>query len=177
MDQQSKVTHQTDDCRLQLENQNALLRSQNRWLKRLALGSLAVAGLASFAGFARVSDAQPGANRTIVAERFVLLDAAGKKRAVIGQDAVYGLTLLDEDEKPHAVLFANKATGRGLTLYSDTLEGRKVGLAQFPNGSAALIFNDAAGKGRAVLATQADDKPVIILSDEKSKPFFSQGQQ
>lgn len=158
-----------------LERQNQILLTQNRWLKRLSIAVVAGAAVTICVGTTSFREVNAAAPKTVVAERFVLVDKAGKKRAVLGQEKAYGLTLLDEDETPRAVLFANKATGRGLNFMGNSdASKQQVGLAQLPDGSSVLLFTDEGGKGRVMLATAEKGKPVFVLSDENGKAVYSQ---
>ena len=115
---------------------------------------------------ARASETTP-VLAEVRAQRFVVVDAAGRTRAVLASpDAGPGLLLLDAAGKLRAMLSVG-AAGSLLRLY-DTAGSLRVGLAvtvfgQTTRGTPALHLLDAAGKTRVALVAHNDDPGVVVL--------------
>lgn len=108
-------------------------------------------------------EAAPRAERVVVAERFVLVDDQGRRRAVVGVSTEGpGFYLLDETERPRVGL--DMARGRPSLVFSDEHGRSHVRLAMTAEGS-ALSLADADGRPRIGLDVSSG-RPDIHLLDE-----------
>lgn len=103
------------------------------------------------------------------AKRFVLVDDAGKLRAVLGAATrgAVSLGLLDNDDKIRSVLIVDSNGTPRLELFAAD-ETRRVVLSVFPNRSGLGIFGEA-GRGGAVLDVVADGAASLGLTDSKER--------
>jgi hypothetical protein len=154
------------------------LEKQNRWLRRSLVVALTVAGVAWLTGQSPPGQAQPRQDRTVEAERFVLLDATGKKRAVLGAEKLPnqevpgspGLYLFDDEGNVRIVLNTTKEGGAGIAVCDRTPNlNPQVVLMMSKEGNAGLGLQDGNGKSRALMEMEKDKAPVLILQDENGK--------
>jgi hypothetical protein len=182
----------------------ARLERENRWMKRgfLCLG-VALAAVFLLAGQAP----PPRAGKTVEAERFVVVDADGKKRGVFGVDkafpswdkarptlALYGKEdqpafavnteggssglFFQEDGETRLGLAVTKGKFAGLVIYRNPTDRKsEIGLFYSDDGKPALVFNDPNGRTRAGIILEKGDKPILSLQDENGKIIFSQAQR
>ncbi len=143
------------------------LERQNRRLQ----GAVALALVAGAAGLllgARPAALATDKSRAVEAERFILRDAQGKRRAeltVQGDEAF--LLLAGADENPRVRLTAKPP---GLVL---TDEGGNVAAYLYQLGyGAGLDVRDGKGRIRAALGVRKEG-PVLQLLDDKDKPIFT----
>ncbi len=146
-----------------MESRLNRLERQNRSLRRLVFSVCLLAGLATVAG------AVSQESRVVEAERFVLRDAAGARRAVLTViDGRAALALL-RDERPRLVLTESEDFV-GLTMHNGEGVSRVTLGAVAEN--AAFFVNDDKGQPRAVLAVGKDGQPGLELHDAGDKPTF-----
>lgn len=123
------------------------LERENRRVKRV--GAVVLVGIAAAAlmGQART------AGRKMEAERFVVLDSSGKRRAELGvwPDGWAGLAIFDLDGKGRA------------------------GLRLAPDGAPSLALFDPDGKKRAELYAEPNNKAGLVLTDKDGKTSFPPG--
>jgi hypothetical protein len=136
---------------LSIEERLKRLEEENKRLRLLALGVVVLSGGSLLLAAATAVRARlPQPVRIVEAERFVLRDASGKTRAVLGMDADgLGLRFYDASGKVRAVLGLIADWPR-LTL-SDASGKPRAWLEGTPDG-AALDLTDASGKPRAELS-------------------------
>jgi len=126
-----------------------------------AMGPLVLAALlfAAAAGGGAVSavlvggapEAEAAGADQVRAQRFEVVDAAGRLRALPGV-----------------------TDGPGLTLY-DAAGKERAALVVFPGGSPGLSLFDAAGRARAMLWTNPDGTPGLTLYDAAGKERMGGG--
>ena len=152
------------------------LERENRWLKRI--GALFVAGVAAGALMGQM---QPPA-ATVESQRFVVKDAAGQPRVVLGATVDGSIfEMYDKDGERRAAM--GIATDGSATLSLGTkgdkggvwISARPYGWSNLqvfdragtprlatgvtPDGATVLIVNDSSGTARAGLGIGADDRP------------------
>jgi len=134
-----------------LERELAVLSERvvrlERRLRRLRLVGMAL--VVATAGVV-LSGQAPPEERTVVAERFVLVDSAKKTRAGlrVARDGAVSLTLMDAQENIRAVL----------GLRSD--------------GSPLLTLSDKAGEVHALLTVRNDKKPGLFFLGKDDKVLW-----
>jgi hypothetical protein len=166
----------------------ACLESQNRWLKRGFFSLLVGAGAVLLVA------AQPaGKPKEVQAEKFVVVDAAGKTRAILGVDKVHpaweqpraGLYIHGPDGKPQVLLMADEGTGGG--LYLQEKDATRLGLVSRQGKMAGLVVyrKPEDRKSQIGLFYSDDGKPGFFLNDQNGtsrigmileaggKPMFS----
>jgi hypothetical protein len=177
-------------CRLDaLERNNDELRRANRALRRtatvcLGAATLSVAAMLWAAVLAAPAhaDGTPEVAKSLRAEQFVLVDAKGKTRAVLGIDTAWpwgddrtpkekqtpqpGLYFRDPEGKPK-LFMAALADASVLTMLD---EGGKGGLvfALSKDRQAMMGINDDKGLTRAVLGVGKDGKPLLLLRGDEA---------
>lgn len=151
-----------------LNRRIADLERSRRWARNLVLllTCLLVSVAAGRDGVSSspAAGATPGSGRDIlVAEEVHLRDAGGRLRVLISARA--GISLLDEDGRPRAVLSLD-ASGPGLLLYGET---SRTGSSMTVSGDGpAMAMRDGGGRTRILLAA-IDDGPALLLSDENER--------
>lgn len=167
-----------------LEARLGRLERQNRWLKRSVGLAVAAAGLALVLGGPRPGQAQPGGEKSIEAERFVLRDAHGKKRAVLGiaggtsrDSTPPTLALYDENEKPRLMISASAEDGAEIALGSELKPTSgfrpRLILSVSAAGRGGVVWRDEEGKIRLRLWLDEDDRPHLVIQDSKEVPVFA----
>jgi hypothetical protein len=142
-----------------LERRVAQLERSQRRLQGITFVSVALLVAAVSLGMA----ADPVPPQTVVAKSIQLLDDAGRLRILINARA--GVSLLDEEKRPRAVLSLDRS-GPGLALYGTS--SRAGTLLNVNAEGPALSLRDNAGRTRALLAA-IDQGPALILSDENER--------
>ncbi len=148
-----------------LEKRLADLEKAHRRLKR-SVGAIAASGIAL--ALVGATQAPPG---TAVAKSLHLVDEAGKVRILINPRA--GVSLLDEEGRPRAVLSVDKS-GPGLALYGTSSKSGTI--LNVNDDGPALAMRDNQGKTRALLTTIGAG-PALIFSDEREKERIALIQQ
>jgi hypothetical protein len=172
-----------------LERSNDELRRANRTLRQTATACL-VAGVvgicaavwAALPATPAHADGTPETAKLLRAEQFVLVDAKGKTRAVLGIDEAWpwgddktpkdkrkpepGLYFRDPEGKPK-LFMAALADASVLTMLD---EGGKGGLvfALSKDRQAMMGINDDKGLTRAVLGVGKDGKPLLLLRGDEA---------
>jgi hypothetical protein len=127
---------------LSVEERLKRLGKENKRLRLLAWGVVVLAGGSLLLAASGVRARPPQLGRIVEAERFVLRDASGKPRAVLGMDADEpGLWLYDAGGKPRAAL-AVTADRPGLALY-DASGNARAALAVTAGGPALWLYDKA----------------------------------
>jgi hypothetical protein len=186
----------TDERLERLERELTLAKRHNRWLLALAGTVVLTLVLARvFSGDSNTAQAQGKGSdgKIIVANRFVLEDERGKKRAVLGTDKgdaslamsdengklrvllnvsnnEVGLAVYDEGKNPRAVISAGKDDA-SLNLCGKKGEGN-LSISIIENGP-GLVLLDERGKPRVGLGFDKEHGPLLKMFDEKGKPFWS----
>ncbi len=147
-----------------LERSRCRARNVVLLLTSLLVAMTAIGASRDGAPSSAAGGATPGRERDIlVAEEVHLRDARGRLRVLISARA--GVSLLDEDGRPRAVLSID-ASGPGLLLYGETsLSGSSLTVNR---DGPALAMRDGGGRTRVVLAA-IDEGPALILSDENER--------
>jgi hypothetical protein len=155
------------------------LERENRKLRRngtlvMGLGALMLLATASMlislrAGTGQVAEA-------VEANRFVLRDADGHVRAVLGlnPDGATRLVLQDRDgrERLRLSLLADGSPGVSFT----DREGRtRAVLGLLPDETSSLVFADRWGKTRAVLGLSADESSTLVFADRNGETRMGVG--
>jgi len=148
---------------------------RRRTLTSAAIVGLLVAGIGLAAAAPRSSQPAPeapplgSAVSEIRAKRLVLVDDAGKLRAVLGSATrgAVSLGLLDNDDKIRAVLIVDANGIPRLDLFGAD-ETRRMVLSVFPNRSGLAIFGEG-GRGGAVLDVAADGTASLGLTDKQER--------
>jgi hypothetical protein len=188
---------------LSVQARLARLERENRWMRR---GLLSL-GVALTAVFLLAAQAPAPKGKTVEAERFVVVDAEGKKRAVFGVDKAFAawdkprpaLVMYEKEDQPAFALSSEggstglyfqedgetrlglavtKGKFAGLVIYRKPADRKsEIGLFYSDDGKPGLVFNDQNGTTRAGIILEKGDKPIFSLQDENGKTFFSQAQR
>jgi hypothetical protein len=145
-----------------LENDNARLRRTTLLLSIGVIGALALS-LGVFVS-ARLDRTRVAAH--VEAHRFVLRDAQGNVRAVLGPTPEGGsrfvLTDVAGRERLRMTLLADGSPGLS---FADS-EGRsRAVLAFLPDETANLVFADRTGRTRAVFGLMPDESTTLVFAD------------
>ena len=135
----------------------------------LALGATALVALFG----AGALGAAPPEKRTLEAQEFVLKDAEGRTRAVLGvlPDGAADLSLLDDAGKAKAWLRVTTEGAASLRLVDRNEKGGI--LLDFGRAdTATLNFVDRTGRPRASMLLAPDGSPGLRLADEGGKALF-----
>ena len=110
--------------------------------------------------------AQAAVLEEVFAKKFVLVDDAGKPRALLGlvANGRSGLALYDGAGKPGIDLIVLPDGGSALTLH-DAASNAAVGLTIVPDGGPGLEMYDAAGHAVIGLGVFPDGRPVLEMCD------------
>lgn len=165
----------------QLEEPSAIvarldrLEHENRRLKLAGLLACALAGAVLLWGPAVSQD---GWKRTVTAKEFLLVDAAGKRRASLGfaPNGSPGLRVYDAAGENRASLGSDDGADGSPVLGLLDANGRaRVWLASLgEDGSPSLGVSDAAGTPRASLHSAGEDgSPGVSLYDSDGKAIYS----
>lgn len=162
----------TTDERLEsLERELTLAKRHNRWVLAIAgtvVLTLVMAGI--FLGDENTAQAQgKGSERKVIAaNKFILEDERGRKRAVlaIDKDGV-SLALFDENGKLRALLDTSN-NRPGLALYDENTNTRAV--ISLDKDNANLSLHGKRGEGGGVMLAVSEGRPALVLLDERSKP-------
>jgi hypothetical protein len=151
-----------------LEARTARLARHNAWLVRILLVTVAVAVSAVVASYRSEVQAQARPRgRVVEAERFIVRDAKGKIRAVLGNlESGPGLALMDPDEKERVALGV-ALTGPVLT-FRDTLQNEVLSIASLDKGESGLLIRDKKGKPQLSLGSNTGGAG-LQLSDDAGK--------
>ena len=140
------------------EDLGARLDRLERRQRRLVVGN-ATLGIA----IAAVLLLGMGSDQVLRASAIHLMDDKGNLRILMNARA--GISLLDEEKRPRAVLSVDRE-GPGLALYGTT---SRVGtILNINRAGPALTMRDNAGHNRVLLAA-LDQGPALILSDESER--------
>jgi hypothetical protein len=147
------------------EQRLARLERENRWMRRVA--TLSVALLAACVLVGQGTDAPS----VVKARAFILVDASGKYRAVLGADNENGLpstnlTLFDHEGVKRVELGAGSGGACGLWLHSKRRV--RAGLAVGGDaGPADLAIADKDGNLRVQVYAWKRGEPAIVLRDHE----------
>jgi hypothetical protein len=183
----------TDERLEKLEKELILGKRHNRWLLAIAGTVVLMLALAKvFSGNENAAQAQGkgSGERVVVANKFILEDERGRKRASLSIDkGGVSLSLSDENGKLRVLLDVSN-NRPGLALYDEnnhpmavmssdkdnpnlTLHGKRgIVLCVTDNGS-GLFLLDEMKKARVGLGLLKDRGPLLEIFDEKGKPFWS----
>jgi hypothetical protein len=134
-----------------------LERAQRRW-RRLATG--AALGLVAVALMG-----QKPAPRVVVAERFILRDAAGRARAELVVDGEQSVALRFKDADSMPRLSLGTENGAAVLVLNEQGGRVRAGLVTLSHGAPALTFYDSNGKNRAELALTREGAPALTITD------------
>ena len=111
--------------------------------------------------------------KAIEAESFVVRDAKGKLRAILGvwQDGEVRLLLPDQEQRSRAILAVKPDGSPYLGLY-DASGKRRIGMAVLQDGMLALGFAHADGKSRAGLSVWPDGSSTMFLADADGRVLW-----
>ncbi|MFQ5532955.1 MAG: hypothetical protein ACE5EP_03785, partial [Candidatus Methylomirabilales bacterium] len=143
---------------------------QNQRLMRI--GAVALTGIAAMV---LMGQATPVV-KEVEAERFVVRDASGNRRGVlgVGSDGVPTLALVGAEAKSQLVLLVGPR-GRPALWFHDKTGTRRIVLGTLADGSPRLAFFDNAGKRRIIVDTLADGSGGVYLLDPDEKPRATLG--
>jgi hypothetical protein len=154
----------------------ARLERENRWLKRI--GTLLTVGAAAGVLMGQM----PTTTATVESQRFVVRDAAGQTRAVLGAtadgsifemydkdgerraamgiatDGSATLSLLPKGEKGGVWVSARPYGWSNLQVF-DRGGASRLAAGVAADGATLLVINDSGGTSRAGLGVAADDRP------------------
>ncbi|MFQ5989497.1 MAG: hypothetical protein ACE5K9_06250 [Candidatus Methylomirabilales bacterium] len=141
---------------------------ENRRLQRIGVATLAMIAAVVLMGQAEKKDVP----KAIEAESFVVRDAQGKLRAILGvwQDGEVRLLLPDQEQRSRAILAVKPDGSPYLGLYGEDGK-RRIGMAVLPDGL-ALGFAHADGKSRAGLSVWPDGSSTMFLADTDGKVIW-----
>ncbi len=112
---------------------------ETRWLKQAGVAIIAVIAAVVLMG-------QATRNKTVKAEKFVVVDSSGNSRAVL-----------------------ENVVGQGASLVFRGTDGMEQIALQSFGDSRGFTLSDKSGNGRAALTLEADGSIALALYDEKSK--------
>jgi hypothetical protein len=146
----------------ELEIENTRLRRSTRLLAAAALVALALSiGTTLFVQTARGSVAD-----VVQARQFVLRDAAGHVRAVIGSTPEGGSRFSMQDrsgqDRLRLTLLADGSPGLS---FADTGGRSRAVLAFLPDETVNLVFADRTGRTRAVFGLMPDESSTLVFAD------------
>jgi hypothetical protein len=153
----------------------AVLERENRWIKRLGLAGGAIAGalLVMGQGQAPPPDAPKPEGRVVEAERFVVRDATGKERAVLGLDHPSAPTHSPVriglyNEGSTAIMYLSDGfAGLSVTSTGGGHEGKR-SVQLFANPKEGGGLKVAAGNRKAAATLSVDRAGEATLALEKS---------
>ena len=147
-----------------LEHDLVAAKSRNRWTLTALL--LVAVGC----GYNTIT----AAKSEIKARRFVVVDAQGKLRALlgVGDDGTPELSMSDVQGELRASLHV-AADGRPTLRMSDAQGKSRALLGVTADGSSALGIFDAQGKSRAVLGMTADGSSALGIFDAQERKIWS----
>lgn len=154
-----------------IERLDRLDRTNRRWKLISGATAVALAGIVLVAAAAprvpHLDQGGPPVLNEVRAQRFLLVDASGKLRAVLGAatGGAVSLGLLDNDDKIRSVLIVD-ATGTPRLEMLGADETRRVVLSVFPNRPGLGLFGEGA-RGGAILDVAADGTVTFGLTDRK----------
>ena len=153
----------------QLEGLTGRLERLERQNRRLRLGgALILVGIVSVATMGQ--GRAPG--HAVEAQRFVVKDARGRTRAVLGATADGpGLNLYDPDGNARAALALNTENTSRLGFYDRQGKSRLV-VDVAEDGTSTVGFYDKAGKAHAHLRVAPDGSPVLGFFDKDGHPIW-----
>jgi hypothetical protein len=144
------------------------LERQNRRLRKGFVSLLVVA-----AGICLVAARPTAKDKTVEAERFVVVDAQGHKHAAFGlekavpawESPVPGLYIYDPKGTPQLLLHADEALGGGLYLQSGD-NTRLALVAKRDKMAGLVVYRDPKDrKSQIVLVYSDDGKPGLFFND------------
>jgi hypothetical protein len=142
-----------------LEQRNEALEAQNRRIRRLGLGGLAVVGIALLMGQAAAPKDDPAQFKAVKATMITLVDENGKTRLELGTDkSGAGVDVRDANGKVRVVIgegvIEGLGEGAGLWVF-DEKERPRVGIGSGKHGHGMVVLDE---NGKPV-AGQGQDKP------------------
>jgi hypothetical protein len=150
----------------ELEFENARLRR----LTRLLAAGVFIALVLSIGTTVLVQTAPNRVASMVQAQKFVMRDAAGNVRAVLGPTAEGGSRLSMQDlsgsDRLRMTLLADGSPGLS---FADG-EGRsRVVLAFLPDETANLVFADGTGRTRAVFGLMPDESTTLVFTNRRGE--------
>lgn len=146
----------------ELEHENGRLRRQ---VQRLGIG-VAVALLAAAALGGLMLAHRAGVADKVQAHQFVLRDANGHVRAVLGSTAEGGARLSMQDvegrDRLRMTLLADGSPGLS---FADAAGRSRAVFALLPDETANLVFADPTGRTRAVFGLMPDGSSTLVFAD------------
>ncbi len=135
---------------------------ENRYLRRSGVVALAVIAAVVLMG-------QATRNKTVKAEKFVVVDSSGNSRAVLENVVGQGASLVFRGtDGMEQIALQSFGDARGFTL-SDKTGADRIVLGVLASGATTLGMADQSGNGRAALTLEADGSIALALYDENSK--------
>lgn len=142
------------------------LERQNRRLK--LVGAVV---LLSVAALVTMGQARP-ASQAMEAQRFVVKDAHGKPRAILGAFGdFWGLNLYDPDGNARAALNVGANSTSRLGFYDGNGKSRVI-VDVTDDGTSTVGFYDRTGKAHAHLRVAPDGSPLLGFFDKDGKPIW-----
>ena len=151
-----------------LERRLSRVERENRRLRRTGAAALMVTASLVLMGQARRGARERDGAEVVEASRFVVKDAAGNLRAVLGPDQTGMGTGLAIMGKGRVYLGVGPEGNLGLRLIDETGRPRCL-LNSQPDGHTALEIRDQAEKARIVVSLRADGTPAVRLADQDGK--------
>ena len=140
-----------EDRLQRLEERNAALEVQNRWMKRAGLAAVVLGGAALLAGQAGAQGKD--AVKALRVSALEIVDGAGKVRLELGVDKDgAGIDILDANGKSRVVIgegtIEDLGEGAGLWVFDDK-ERPRVGVGTGKHGAGLVVLDE---KGKPVAA-------------------------
>src|SRR5262249_9028970 len=130
------------------------------------------AGLMSLLARGLMGQARLGtAPKLIEAERFVVRDASGKMRVLLGDTGtgVPALIFFDEREKTRALLGIRADSGLAQLVLADSQGAERAAVGVGRDGAPFVALLDPDGKSRAMMRIAPDGEPFLALFDAAQK--------
>ena len=144
-----------------------LRSAANRRAWTFAISAFGI-GFAVGCGFLPGCAENPGEG-TLTAQRFVVVDEQGRKRAVFGmfkeRPFDVGLAILDASQRERVLVTLEKDNTPGIELRHENI--MRLALTLFPDGSPVLSLVDKEDNSRLLLAVLPEGFPGLFLSDEE----------
>jgi hypothetical protein len=161
-------TDQFDGRLFRLEQRLAELQRSNRRL-RVMIGALVLVGGALIT----MAQASPNSSETVETRQFVLRDASGNVRAVLGStpEGAVGLNIDDATGRTRLTLDVDYAGSPGLDLFDQNGKRRAI-ISLGQHGEPGVGLYDAEGKLRTSLDIPGANTPGLTFYHEGGKPAW-----
>ncbi len=143
------------------------IERQNRLLRRGLYVAFAFGGALLWMGQATPST--PSTPSTLKAQQFLLVDAAGTRRAELSLNKGTARLLFFDKAKRVRLNLTVQDDGQPAILLYDAASRPRSMLSTKADGSQAWVLFDGKQRARATMATRPDGSPLLFFTNEKGK--------